>query len=108
MASRSPWHTATALRRPILSVCLVVVCFGLGIQSTVRQTTSTTIQGAVIDSSSAVLAGAKVTAVNTKTGIRRETVATSTGDYTFRCSTWGCTSVTVEANGFRPKPAATS
>ncbi len=103
MASRSPWHSATAARRPILCVCLVVVCVGLHSQSTFAQTTSTTIQGAVVDTSGAVLAGAKVSAVNTKTGIRREAVASSTGDYTFPLLDVGVYDVTVEADGFRPE-----
>ncbi len=103
MASRSPWHSATAWRCPILCVCVVVICFGLDIPSTFAQTTSTTIQGAVTDMSGAVLAGAKVTAVNTKTGVRRETVASSTGDYTFPLLDVGVYDVTVEADGFRPE-----
>ena len=65
------------------------------------QTTSTTIQGAVVDSSGAVLAGAKVTALNTRTGISRETHASSTGDYTFPLLDVGVYDVTAEAQGFR-------
>ena len=67
------------------------------------QTTSTTILGTVIDASGAVLPGARVTIVNTRTAIKRDSVASSTGDYVFPLVEVGVYDVTVEADGFRPE-----
>ena len=47
------------------------------------QTTSTTILGTVTDPSGAAVAGAKVTATNIRTQVKREDASTSSGDYSF-------------------------
>ncbi len=65
------------------------------------QTTSTTILGTVTDSSGAVLPGARVTVVNTKTSVKRQDVTTSTGDFSFPLLDVGVYDVTVDAPGFR-------
>jgi len=65
------------------------------------QTTSTTILGTVTDPSGAAVTGAKVTATNTRTQVKREDVTTSTGDYSFPLLDIGEYSVSVEANGFK-------
>jgi len=65
------------------------------------QTTSTTILGNVIDPSGAAVAGAKVTATNTRTQVKQEGVTTSSGDYTFPLLDIGEYSITVEAAGFK-------
>jgi hypothetical protein len=65
------------------------------------QTTSTTILGTVTDASGAVLPGAKVTATNTRTSVSRETVTSSTGDFSFPLLDVGVYEVTVDAKGFK-------
>jgi carboxypeptidase family protein/TonB-dependent receptor-like protein len=65
------------------------------------QTTSTTILGTISDASGAVLPGAKVTAVNTGTGVKREVVAASTGDFSFPLLDVGVYDLIVEAQGFK-------
>jgi hypothetical protein len=65
------------------------------------QTTSTTILGTVSDASGAILAGAKVTAVNTRTGVKRDVVTSSTGDFSFPLLDVGVYDLTVDAHGFK-------
>jgi hypothetical protein len=65
------------------------------------QTTSTSIVGTVTDSSGATVTGAKVTAVQVRTGVRREDITTSTGDFSFPLLDIGEYSVTVETAGFK-------
>jgi hypothetical protein len=65
------------------------------------QTTSTTILGTVSDASGAILAGAKVTAVNTRTGVKREVVTSSTGDFSFPLLDVGVYDLTVDSHGFK-------
>lgn len=65
------------------------------------QTTSTSIVGTVVDPTGAVVAGAKVTATQTRTGVKREDITTSTGDYSFPLLDIGDYSVSVEAPGFK-------
>jgi hypothetical protein len=85
---------------PILtSILICLTIFG----TVSAQTTSTTILGAVADTSGAVIAGAKVTATNTKTGVSREVMTSSTGDFSFPLLDVGVYDVTIEAQGFRPE-----
>ncbi|MBI1761198.1 MAG: TonB-dependent receptor [Acidobacteria bacterium] len=65
------------------------------------QTTSTSIVGTVVDASGAVLPGAKITALNTRTGQKREDVTSSTGDFSFPLLDVGVYDVTVDASGFK-------
>jgi hypothetical protein len=65
------------------------------------QTTSTTILGTVTDASGAVIAGAKVTATNVNTGIKRTDQTTASGDYAFPLLDVGQYTVTVEMPGFK-------
>ncbi len=80
--------------------CLFMLFSFLNLHS-FAQTTSTTILGTVTDASGAVLPGAKVTVTNLKTGVKREDVASSTGDYSFPLLDVGEYEVTVTANGFK-------
>ncbi|HZN11288.1 MAG TPA: TonB-dependent receptor, partial [Blastocatellia bacterium] len=64
------------------------------------QTTSTTILGTVTDGSGAVIPNAKVTVTNTRTGVKREHTASSTGDYSFPLLDVGDYDVAVDAAGF--------
>ena len=65
------------------------------------QTTSTTILGVVADSTGAVVTGAKVTVTNTRTGVSRDVVTSSTGDYVFPLLDVGVYDVAVDAKGFK-------
>ncbi len=65
------------------------------------QTTSTTILGAVTDSTGASVAGAKVTAKNVATNVVSSTLTTGSGDYTIPQVEVGEYTVTVEAPGFK-------
>jgi hypothetical protein len=67
------------------------------------QTTSTSILGTVTDSSGAVISGAKVSVLNTRTGTKRSDVTTNTGDYNFPLLDVGEYEVTVESPGFKPE-----
>ena len=65
------------------------------------QTTSTSILGTVTDASGAVVVGAKVTALQVNTGLRRDASTSSSGDYAFPLLEVGEYSVTAEAAGFK-------
>jgi hypothetical protein len=60
-----------------------------------------TIAGTVLDPSGAAIVGAKVTATNINTGLKREATTASDGGYVFPLVPVGVYSVTVEAQGFR-------
>lgn len=79
---------------------LVVLCH-IALSSAFAQTTSTSIVGTVIDSSGAAIAGAKVTATNVGTQVKREDVTTSSGDYSFPLLDVGEYAVSVEMGGFK-------
>jgi hypothetical protein len=65
------------------------------------QTSSTAVVGTVLDPSGAVISGAKVTLLQTETGISRNDVTSDTGDYNFPLVNPGLYSVTVSASGFK-------
>ena len=98
--SRQGWQKLRP-RLPLLFSLLICVCAFNGMSE--AQTTSTTILGAVVDSAGAVVAGAKVTATNTKTGVKREATTSSTGDFSFPLLDVGVYDVTIEAHGFKPE-----
>ncbi len=81
-----------------LCLAFLLVCF---CSAAFAQTTSTTIVGTVLDASGAVLPGAKVTVLNTRTGQKREDATSSTGDYSFPLLDVGVYDVTVDAQGFK-------
>ncbi len=80
---------------------LPVACCAFALSSAFAQTTSTSIVGTVIDSSGAAVAGAKITATNVGTQVKREDVTTSSGDYSFPLLDVGEYAVTVEMGGFK-------
>ncbi|MBK7931053.1 MAG: TonB-dependent receptor [Bryobacterales bacterium] len=65
------------------------------------QTTSTTILGAVTDSSGAAVEGAKIVARNVGTSVSTETLTTGTGDFALPLLDIGEYEVTVEMSGFK-------
>jgi len=58
------------------------------------------IQGSVADPSNAAVAGAKITLVNSATGVTSSTVSDASGNYRFVSLAPGAYHVTVEATGF--------
>src|SRR5262245_46961303 len=98
--SRQGWRRLRPRPFLLFSVLACLAAFSADVSA---QTTSTTILGAVSDSKGAVVAGAKVTATNTKTGVKREATTSSTGDFSFPLLDVGVYDVTVEAQGFRPE-----
>src|ERR1700677_4090317 len=65
------------------------------------QTVDTAIEGTITDSSGAAIPGATVIVSSSATGIKKQAVTASTGDYTVTYLTPGNYDVTVSANGFR-------
>ena len=60
------------------------------------------IAGAVQDNTGAVVANAKITLLGTDTGLKRDTVSSSSGDYSLQDLPLGTYSVTVDSPGFAP------
>jgi len=87
------------MRRSPICWCLVLVLCFISVAG-FAQGTSATIVGTVTDPQKAVVAGAKITATNTATGLERSTNSTSTGDYTIPNLPPGVYDVKVEAKGF--------
>ena len=67
------------------------------------QTSSGTILGTIRDSQDAAIPGAKVTVTNTGSGIAKTFVTDTTGSYVIPYLLPGQYSVSVEAQGFRPR-----
>src|SRR5689334_18981546 len=84
--------------RPAVFVLLFALVFSLSLWS---QSDRGSITGTVTDSSGAVVPNAKVTAVNTSTGLERSTNTGPQGTYTMQEMPAAPYKVTVEAQGFR-------
>jgi hypothetical protein len=82
--------------RSFLTACLFLSAF-----SAFAQTDRGTITGTVADATKAVIPGANVTATNTETRAKYETVSTETGNYTLSQLPGGVYEVTVELPGFK-------
>src|SRR2546430_14403251 len=81
-----------------LTALLSISIFGL---TAFAQTDRGTITGTVADASSAVIPGAQVTATNTQTTAKYETVSTETGNYTLAQLPAGTYDLAVELPGFK-------
>src|SRR5262249_12512140 len=79
----------------IPSFCLLASIFSFA------QTDRGTITGTVADPTNAVIPGANVTATNTQTTAKYETVSTETGNYTLTQLPAGTYELTVELPGFK-------
>ncbi len=66
------------------------------------QTVDTAIVGTITDSSGAAIPGATVVVSSSATGTKKQSVTSSSGDFTINYLTPGNFDVTVTANGFRP------
>src|SRR5215467_730658 len=78
----------------LLCCCLPMILANAQSASTAQ------ISGTVVDPQGAVVAGAKVTAINTATGVPRSVNTTSTGNYVIPNLPPGTYDVKVEAKGF--------
>src|SRR5712691_5230469 len=83
----------------VLNSVIAILLFCLG--PIFSQTTSTSILGTVTDATGAVVVGAKVTVLQMGTGLRREALTSSGGDYSFPLLDVGDYEVTAEAAGFK-------
>jgi hypothetical protein len=83
----------------VVSMCVVFAA------SVFAETDRGTITGTVADSTKAVIPGANVTATNTETTSKYETISTETGNYTLTQLPVGTYQLTVELPGFK-KPGA--
>jgi hypothetical protein len=68
-----------------------------------QQAANATLTGTIIDQLGAVIAGTKITATQTATGVKREAVSNEQGLYIFSNMTPGEYELRLEATGFAPK-----
>jgi len=80
---------------------LILVSVFLVVPSVSAQVSTSSITGAVIDASGAVVAGAKVEAKNEETGVVFNQNTTSSGNYSFASLTPGSYSITLTHPGFQ-------
>lgn len=93
----------TYLKAPVLAfaISLGAGSMLLTLQTAQCQVTTAAIHGTVTDPSGAVVPGAKITALNTATGISTETTANQSGYYTFpSLQVGGPYRITIQAPGF--------
>ncbi len=81
----------------VAAICVLVVTSPI----TSGQAVNATLLGTVMDSSGAVVAGAKVTITETKTGVSRTTTTNDSGNYNFSDLAPGQYEVAVESQGFK-------
>src|SRR6266478_1524841 len=91
------WGCSVARKHAVLFLVLML----LGVPSASAQVSTSSINGAVIDSSGAVVAGAKVEAKNEGTGLVFVQNTTSSGNYSFASLTPGSYTITVTRTGFQ-------
>ncbi len=92
--------TFTFLRRAAQTLVLAAI-FGLTFQAAYAVDTNGRIKGTVTDPTSAVIAGANVTATNLLTGVKYTTVSQKDGGYFFAQLPIGSYKITVAAPGFK-------
>jgi hypothetical protein len=80
---------------------LFQVCFVLCVSYAFAQTGTTSLRGKVIDSTHAVVAGARVTIANQAQGLSRDVTTPSTGEFEFPALPPGTYVLTVEKAGFK-------
>jgi Carboxypeptidase regulatory-like domain len=86
------------MKRVLASLALLILLGATGFAQTFRGA----INGTVTDPSGALVAGAKVKATNSATGVPLETVTTSGGEFAFQDLPLGNYKIDVSAAGFRP------
>src|SRR5437773_7170012 len=80
---------------------VICILFLVTLASAQSEIGGATLNGTVIDPSGAAVAGAKVTAINTGTGLARETTSTSAGLFALSALPVGNYDLTIEASGFK-------
>ena len=80
-----------------VAICSIISALA----SLLAQEARGTLLGRVTDPTDAVIAGAKVEATNTETGVRLESITNRTGDYVFPLILPGPYSLRVESQGFK-------
>src|SRR6185369_10453065 len=88
------------MRYLLRSLSIVTLCLLSSVLS-LAQTDRGTITGTVADATGAVIPGANITATNTQTTAKYETVSTETGNYTLTQLPVGSYAVLVELPGFK-------
>src|SRR5713226_9034579 len=83
------------------SILIVIVCVLTLDGSAFAQGDRGTITGTVADATNAVIPGANITATNTQTTAKYETISTETGNYTLAQLPAGVYDLTVELPGFK-------
>lgn len=86
------------MRNPFLIILTALLCGSLSANG---QTITARLEGQVTDSAGAVIVGAKVTAVNSSTGLSRSAMTSETGGYSIPALPAGDYTVTVEQTGFK-------
>ena len=84
-----------------LLICCAALLFLASSLSMFGQAVNATLLGTVTDSSGAIVANAKITATEAKTGAVHESVSNGSGNYTFPDLKPGTYVVTAEAKGFK-------
>jgi len=72
----------------------------LAVSGASAQTGTTSLHGTVLDKSHAVVAGAKVTLLNSAQGLQRDAASSPTGEFEFLALPPGTYALTVERDGF--------
>src|SRR3989440_5498310 len=83
----------------ISRTCALCVC--LSVAAVWSQSFLSSITGIVVDSTGAVISGAKVVATETRTGVAHETVSNNSGDYLVADLVPGRYSITITSPGFK-------
>lgn len=91
--------------RPLRNILPILLVFALGAlfptARSVAQTFRGGINGTITDSSGAVVPGARVTATDTATGVVRDTVSSSAGEFSFNDLPLDDYKIKVQAQGFQ-------
>jgi hypothetical protein len=86
------------MRRILPALFFFVIAACLQLQA---QTTTGAVRGTITDSTGATVPGAKVTAINTATGVQTIATANQAGEYSVRFLPIGSYKLTVEYTGFQ-------
>jgi hypothetical protein len=94
----SAFPSGEIMRVPALAACLLLVVFSSGLRA---QSTNAGLSGRVTDPSHALIAGAKITAINTATNSRYETATNASGEYYLTNLPPGIYQIEIEKSGFK-------
>src|SRR6266478_3191333 len=98
---QSMYWSSLFTKRNLLAGLITLIVAALAVVGTWAQTGTTSLHGTVTDKSGAVISGAKVTLVDMKQGLRRETSSNAAGEYEFAVLPPGTYVLTTEMTGFR-------